>query len=83
MPKVSIKNKILAAICRTAEFEIDLADSNTQVNYIFDDTIDNILLLSQTRYAISRLLFPKSNQWYTKFLPIFDHFAIQTLCTLV
>ncbi|OXA45193.1 putative nuclease HARBI1 [Folsomia candida] len=67
MPIISRKRKLMEEICEAAF--IDIINSPTQADIIFDNAIDDVLTISTYRLSVPRLFVPKSDDWFRRILP--------------
>ena len=73
LPKVSHKQRLLKEVCEKAAMDIVLAATNQEVDSIFDEVFEDILLVGSKRYSITPQPVPKSDQWFMQVLPNLDN----------
>lgn len=68
MPKKSNKRKLIEELSVLASEEI-LTTDYTKMARVFDDAVQDIVMLTYIRNAVPRLMLPKSEDWYLNILP--------------
>jgi hypothetical protein len=77
MPKVSFKSKLLKEVCAKVQLDMVLTESNGEFLTIFDNAIEDLITLQNSRYGIRGRRLLKSDEWYTTVLPEMDDFRFK------
>ncbi|ODM92119.1 putative nuclease HARBI1 [Orchesella cincta] len=67
-----IRESTVSEVCQHAVLELLLCDSSSEATGIFDQAIEDVMILQTARYTIPRQPLPKSDKWFTEILPEVD-----------
>jgi hypothetical protein len=71
MPKISNKRALIKRMCEDTALEV-LHAPDHEVDRVFDDFLQDFLIVKSMRTTVPRSIVPKSDAWYQSVLPELD-----------